>query len=62
MSGMRAERILQAVEIVTSQHRGRDADGLFVQDYRSEQVARQVVRIVMSYTDYVNRTVWSRSA
>jgi len=62
MSGMRVERILQAVEMVTSQHHGRDEHQLLVPDYRAEQVARQVVRIVMSYTDYVNRTVWSKSA
>ena len=60
MSGLRKERVLEAVRLVTSQHdRGARVIPL-VQDYQGGPVSKQVVRIVVSYIDYINRTVWSR--
>ncbi|OHB81638.1 MAG: UDP-N-acetylglucosamine 2-epimerase [Planctomycetes bacterium RBG_16_64_10] len=62
MSGLRTERILQAVDIMTAQHQRGAPPGGMVPDYCAAQVSKQVVRVLMSYTDYVNRTVWARSA
>ncbi len=60
MSGLKAERVMEAVKVVVSQHvRGQRVIPV-VSDYQAGPVSRQVVRIVLSYTDYINRTVWSR--
>ncbi|HCL80981.1 MAG TPA: UDP-N-acetylglucosamine 2-epimerase (non-hydrolyzing), partial [Nitrospiraceae bacterium] len=44
--------------IVTFQQQGRERQFRTVEDYDTENVSQKVLRIIMSYTDYVNRTVW----
>ncbi|MDH1176952.1 UDP-N-acetylglucosamine 2-epimerase (non-hydrolyzing) [Achromobacter mucicolens] len=61
MSGLKAERVADAVRVVTSQHRRGERVIPLVKDYEGGPVSKQVVRVVLSYTDYVNRTVWSKS-
>jgi UDP-N-acetylglucosamine 2-epimerase (non-hydrolysing) len=61
MSGLRAERVLEAVKVVISQHRRGERVVPVVDDYQGGPVSLQVVRIVLSYTDYINRTVWSKA-
>lgn len=61
MSGLKRERVLDAVRVVTSQHDREHRVIPVVEDYRAGPVSKQVVRVVLSYTDYVNRTVWSKS-
>ncbi len=58
MCGLRRLRVLEAIEVVTSQER-RAGAGL-VEDYDVDEVSQKVVRIILSYVDYVNRVVWSR--
>ena len=59
MAGIGKERVVQAVRLVTDQQRsGPPAPA--VSDYTSRAVSRQVVRIILSHVDYVNRTVWRR--
>ena len=60
MSGLKRERILAAVRTVTQQALDGQRSVLPVSDYENPYVSRQVVRVVMSYIDYVNRTVWSK--
>ena len=60
MSGLKAERILQAIEMVTGQRMDDGPRQRLVGDYAVDNVSRKVVRIIMSYIDYVNRTVWRR--
>ena len=60
MSGLKGERILDAITVVTMQHNYNERQIPLVQDYKGGPVAKQVVRIVHSYTDYVNRTVWKK--
>lgn len=61
MSGLKKERVLDAVRVVTSQHE-RDRRVIpVVRDYQAGPVSKQVVRVVLSYTDYINRTVWSKA-
>ena len=60
MSGLKKERVLDAVRVIIAQH---DRDRRVMQpvpDYEVSAVSKQVLRIVLSYVDYVNRTVWSR--
>ncbi|MDH4607319.1 UDP-N-acetylglucosamine 2-epimerase (non-hydrolyzing) [Pseudomonas sp. BN102] len=61
MSGLKSGRVLDAVRVVTSQH-DRNARVIpVVRDYQAGPVSKQVVRVVLSYTDYINRTVWSKA-
>lgn len=59
MSGLTKERVLEAVRVVTLQHNRIHRVAAVPADYGSGQVSKQVLRVVMSYVDYVNRTVWS---
>lgn len=61
MSGLRRERVLDAVRVVTSQHDRARRVIPVVRDYQAGPVSKQVVRVVLSYTDYINRTVWSKA-
>jgi UDP-N-acetylglucosamine 2-epimerase (non-hydrolysing) len=60
MSGLRTERILQAIRLVTSAGLHSAQGEGKVADYGDLHVSRKVVRIIHSYTDYVNRTVWRK--
>ncbi|MBH3462784.1 MULTISPECIES: non-hydrolyzing UDP-N-acetylglucosamine 2-epimerase [Pseudomonas] len=60
MVGLEVERVLQALAILEEQSRGADRSLRLVADYSMPNVSDKVVRIVHSYTDYVNRTVWKR--
>ena len=60
MSGLKADRVIQSIEVVTSQFRDEGPPLRMVDDYRPDNVSKKVLRIIMSYTDYVNRTVWRR--
>ena len=59
MTGMKTERILQALEILESQERGNKRSLRQVTDYSMPNVSDKVVRIILGYTDYIKRTVWS---
>jgi len=58
MSGLKRERVLDAVHLVTSQSLENARPVLSVADYENPHVSRQIVRVVLSYVDYINRTVW----
>lgn len=57
MTGLSLTRISQALDILADQPRGHRLI-LPVQDYAVENVSDKVLRIIMSYTDYVKRVVW----
>ena len=60
MVGLTAERILQGLEILDHQPRGEERLLRLVADYSMPNVSEKVVRIILSYTDYVNRVVWKK--
>lgn len=60
MSGLKAERALDAVRIVTRQHDCAARPFNIVPDYEGGPVSQKVLRIVLSYVDFVNRVVWSK--
>ena len=59
MVGMNTERILQGITQLELQQIGQDRNFLRVQDYSMPNVSDKVVRIILSYTDYINRVVWN---
>lgn len=60
MSGLKKELILNAIDVVTSQFYENNKVVKTIPDYTSDNVSKKVVRIILSYTDYINRVVWSK--
>jgi len=60
MVGVSAERILQALAVLDKQPRGEERLLRLVEDYSMPNVSDKMVRIIHSYTDYVNRVVWKK--
>lgn len=60
MSGLEEDRVLESVHIVTSQFE-RGIKPNLIPDYDVDNVSMKVVRIIQSYTGYINRTVWMKN-
>lgn len=60
MSGLKKDSVLAAVKVITSQQQAGQRAIPLVPDYQGGPVSLQVVRVVLSYTDYINRTVWRK--
>ncbi|MHA3105239.1 non-hydrolyzing UDP-N-acetylglucosamine 2-epimerase [Acinetobacter sp. ANC 3791] len=60
MVGLKVERILQGLAILEHQPRGEERLLRLVADYSMPNVSEKVIRIILSYTDYVNREVWKK--
>ncbi len=60
MVGLDEDRVLQGLAILAEQPRGADRMIRLVQDYSMPNVSEKMVRIIHSYTDYVNRVVWKK--
>jgi UDP-N-acetylglucosamine 2-epimerase (non-hydrolysing) len=58
MVGLNVERVRQGLAILETQGRGDHRDLRQVADYSMPNVSGKVLRIIHSYTDYVNRIVW----
>jgi len=60
MSGLKKDDVLDAVKVIITQHKKGIRVMSAVDDYESGPVSKQLLRVVMSYVDYINRTVWSK--
>lgn len=61
MSGLKKDRVLDAINVIVKQHKRDVRIVSSVPDYESSAcVSKQILRVVMSYIDYINRTVWSK--
>ena len=60
MSDLIPEKVLQSVDIVLSQYNSDSPLTRVVEDYKGGNVSVKVSRIIQSYTDYINRTVWRK--
>ncbi len=59
MSGLKKDRVLDAINVIVKQHKKDMRVVSPVPDYESSAcVSKQILRVVMSYVDYINRTVW----
>lgn len=61
MTGLEVERVHQGLAILATQKRGEARTLRRVADYSMPNVSDKVARIILSYTDYVNRTVWRKA-
>jgi UDP-N-acetylglucosamine 2-epimerase (non-hydrolysing) len=61
MCGLQAERVLESVAVVVAQHSAATRQFRMVGDYDTDNVSKKVLRIILSYTDYINRTVWRKT-
>ena len=61
MAGLKKDRVLEAVKVIIEQHDYSKRVMSPVGDYEAINVSKKILRIVLSYTDYVNRTVWHKS-
>jgi UDP-N-acetylglucosamine 2-epimerase (non-hydrolysing) len=60
MCGLKKEGVLEAIDVVRSHFDERARPFRIVQDYDVKNVSKKVLRIILSYTDYVNRIVWNK--
>ena len=59
MVGLSSDRILQGLRIILDQKRGVERSVFQVADYSKPNVSEKVLRIIISYTDYIKRKVWN---
>jgi UDP-N-acetylglucosamine 2-epimerase (non-hydrolysing) len=59
MVGLNSERIMQGIVVLESQQRGESRNFRRVEDYSMPNVSEKVVRIIISYVDYIKRVVWA---
>ncbi len=62
MVGLNSERIFQGIEILEEQLRGDERSLNMVFDYSENPVSQKVVRIIHSYTDYINQNIWKKKS
>ena len=61
MCGLESEKVIDAIKLVISQHKENSNNIKLVEDYNVDNVSTKVLRIIYSYTDYVNKKVWFKS-
>ena len=59
MSGIDKDRIEESINVVTQQFKNGILPKI-IDDYNVENVSQKVVKIILSYIDYVNRNVWKK--
>ncbi len=62
MCGLKSERIIQAIEILSKQETDKSRNIKIVDEYSYDNVSLKVERIILSYIDYINRVVWSKES
>lgn len=61
MTGLELDRVLEGLEILEAQGRGQTRKLSIPKDYDVPNVSEKVVRIILSYTNYVQRVVWHKT-
>jgi UDP-N-acetylglucosamine 2-epimerase (non-hydrolysing) len=60
MCGLEAENVIRSIDVVVSQHANPTNRFRTVADYDIDNVSTKVLRIIFSYTNYINQTVWKK--
>jgi len=58
MCGLSKDKVLHSIDVVIAQHSDKKSKFKVISDYNVDNVSKKVLRIILSYTDYVNQTVW----
>ena len=58
MTGINKQRIIQALEVLSVQKRNQDRTLNLVKDYEIDNVSEKIIRIIISYTDYIKQNIW----
>jgi UDP-N-acetylglucosamine 2-epimerase len=59
--GMDVDRVFQGLDVLATQPRGKQRTLRMVSDYATDNVSEKILRIILSYTDFVNRKVWRKA-
>jgi len=62
MSGLKKNRVLESIKVISEQHDCNKRIIPPINDYENPAASKQILRVVMSYVDYVKRTVWKIDA
>jgi len=62
MTGLRSELILKSIDVVVSQAATQHRAFRLVYDYDVDNFSKKFLRVLMSYTDYINRNVWKKQS
>ena len=60
MCGLQSENVLNAIDVTVSQRARQQSTPPPPQDYLGGEVSKKILRVVLSYTDFINRTVWKK--
>lgn len=60
MCGLQPSRVMKSIDVVIEQQPAPQRQFRMVPDYDADNVSKKILRIILSYTDYVNRTVWRK--
>ena len=60
LTGVNSERVTQAIDILMKSEICRDRIIDLVDDYKSKNISEKVLRIILSYTDYIKRKIWKK--
>ena len=60
MSGLKQERVLEAIAVTVAQYSDNTKPFAIIKDYDVDNVSKKVVKIILSYTDYITREVWKK--
>jgi len=60
MCGLEEENVLRSIDIVITQFADQTSSLRIISDYDVDNVSSKVLRIILSYTDYVNQTIWRK--
>lgn len=60
MSGLKKERVLESIDLIVGHNSTQKREFDLIGDYNTINVSKKVLRIILSYTDYINRTVWKK--
>ena len=60
MCGLETKKVIESIQVVTGQYSKDRRQFKLIQDYDVENVSKKVLRIILSYTDYINKVVWKK--
>ena len=58
MSGINLDRVIQSLDILSDQRRGEERTLQIVNEYKNVNVSEKMIRVILSYTDYIKREIW----